>query len=618
MKKLTSLLLVALMLFSVLLTSCGQTETGFDYQNEDLTPYVTLADYLALKLQVDVGNLAATITEDEVKEYINDLLISKKAYYKTITEAGKACEMGDTVGITYKGVLVETLTLSGYTEKGTNKDGTPLTAEQIKNLKGFSGGEATSTTYLQLGSGSYIDGFEEGLVGKKIGDKGVALTLKFPKDYSNKDLQDKSVVFFVNIVNQLQLVDARELAFKDIIYVTYKAVLDEKDSMYKKDAEDAGLLKEEAATELITLSKDDQFHSALINAFKELAEGERWNKEFTFSDDRNVVIKNVPTDGEGDKTEGEGTTEGDKTEGDKTEETPAPQTEGEGTTEGDKTEGDKTEGDKTEGDSTGSVTNKDVTVTVNYTVTVHKLANVRYWTADEAESGELKFSEFCTKTGISSTTYTDYASYKKEITEGMQLEREVQIGADRRQGAFAALVEKSEVDLSSAKMKELVKAYCDEVKENIDYMTIQVQTDNNLYQQYYLYTLYYGQTSVRNYVLSSYGYKESDLDTTKKNSKLLTDAEEYVTERLVFWQYVKENNIPALTDDEYNKGYEEYKRLMDYDEEDHKDHDHEAGDMLAEMGITEEQLREALFWDKVTEYLATNHCDIHPLPVKDK
>ena len=57
---------------------------------------------------------------------------------------------------------------------------------------------------------------------------------------------------------------------------------------------------------------------------------------------------------------------------------------------------------------------------------------------------------------------------------------------------------------------------------------------------------------------------------------------------------------------------------MDYDEHEHEGHDHEAGDMLAEMGITEEQLREALFWDKVTEYLATNHCDIHPLPVKDK
>lgn len=599
MKKLTSLLLVVLMLFSVVLTSCGQTETAFDYQNEDLTAYVTLANYLANKLQVDVGMLEETVTEDEINKHINDLLISKNAIYKTITEEGTVCTMGDTVGITYKGVLVSSLKAAGYAE-----DGSGLTADQIKNLKAFQGGEASTTQKLALGSGSYIDGFEEGLDGKKIGDKNIALPLTFPDDYSNKDLKGQSVVFFVNIVNKLELVTPRDIAFKDMVYVTYKAVLDEASSQYKKEAEDAGLLKETADSLILTLSKDDQFHSALINAFNAMAAEDRLGKEFTFSDERNVVVtvNKGEVDGgaaEEEGTEGEGNTEGGT----------------EAQAEGDTTTGGSTEG--TTGGSTSDVTKEDRTVTINYTVTVHKLSNVRYWTAKEAESGDLKFSEFCTKAGISSTEYKDYAAYKKEVTENLQLEREIQIQADRRQGAFDKLVEKSEVDLSSETMKALVTAYFEEVKENIDYMTIQVQTNDAMYQQYYLYTLYYGQVTVRAYVLSSYGYTEKDLDINNKSSKLMTDAEEYVTARLVFWQYVKENKIPALTDEEYNKGYEEYKRLYQFDEADHEGHDHEAGDMLAEMGITEEQLREALFWDKVTDYLAENHCTLNRVPVKE-
>ena len=51
---------------------------------------------------------------------------------------------------------------------------------------------------LTIGSGSFIDGFEDGLIGKKIGDT-VDLNLTFPKDYSSTDLAGKEVVFTVKI-----------------------------------------------------------------------------------------------------------------------------------------------------------------------------------------------------------------------------------------------------------------------------------------------------------------------------------------------------------------------------------------------------------------------------------
>lgn len=578
MKKLTSLLLVALMLFSVLLTSCG-SETGFDYRNEDLTPYVTLAD-LAKKLQVDVGMLEALITDDDVNEEIDDLLIKADAVYKTITEAGTVCEMGDTLGITYKGVLVSSLKAAGYAE-----DGTGLTAEQIKGLTAFSGGEATTTQKLQLGSGAYIDGFEEGLVGKKIGDKNLPLALTFPKDYTNTDLQGESVVFFVNIESKLQQVDARDLAFKDIVYVTYKALLDEADEAYRKEVEEKGLLAEEAKSELLTLSKDDLFHSSILTNFNQLTAEGRFGTEFTFDAKRNIVVTvTKPAEGEGEKTEGE------------------------------EAQADEKKDDENKAED---VTKEDREVTIHYTVTVHKLCNTRYYSHVEAEAGtELKWEDFCKKLNLTATDYADYAAYKTELKEELQLARDIQIETDRRKGAFEALVQKSEVDLSSEKMQELVKAYFDEVKENIDYMEVQVQTNNTLYTNYYLYTLYYGNISVRKYVLSSYGYEEKDLDITNKSSKLLTDAEEFVTERLVFWQYVKENNI-TLTDEEYQKGYEEYKKYYQYDESDHDGHDHDASDLLGHLGITEEQLRESLLWDKVADHIATNHCELNRVPVKE-
>ena len=61
----------------------------------------------------------------------------------------------------------------------------------------FSGGTATGYD-LVIGSNSFIDGFEDGLVGYKIGDK-PNLNLTFPEDYGNAELKGAAVVFEVKI-----------------------------------------------------------------------------------------------------------------------------------------------------------------------------------------------------------------------------------------------------------------------------------------------------------------------------------------------------------------------------------------------------------------------------------
>ena len=84
-------------------------------------------------------------------------------------------------------------------KKGTVKDGDNVNISYVGKINGkeFDGGSAENQT-LTIGSGAFIDGFEDGLIGKNIGDK-VTLDLKFPKDYQNKKVAGKAVVFEVTI-----------------------------------------------------------------------------------------------------------------------------------------------------------------------------------------------------------------------------------------------------------------------------------------------------------------------------------------------------------------------------------------------------------------------------------
>ncbi|MBQ8352139.1 MAG: hypothetical protein IJY20_08895 [Clostridia bacterium] len=607
MKKLISLFLAVLLCVTAL-SSCSLFAYTFDYENEDLTPYVTLPNLAAGRLQVTLDAPPEPITEEWVDNYIDEILVERNAYYRPIDEPGIVCEMGDTLGITYKGVLVETLTLAGFTEKGTNKDGTPLTAEQIKNLKGFSGGEATSTQYLQLGSGSYIDGFEEGLVGKCVGDARIPLELTFPNDYSNRDMAGRQVVFFVSIHNKLQTVKERALAFGDAVYLTYSATLDDKDKAYEFLAEASGQLEKEEVTALVNLSKDDQFHAALIREFSKRPDDNRFGSQFTFSDDKNLVIRS---------------------------------------------------------DVDGEQINQDVTVTVHYTVTVHKLCTVRYCTHKDAERGEPELSTLKRYFGYTSpdAEFASYADFKAALTDKLTREQQIEQIEERRRTAFEALLEASTLDLSSEEMTRLLEEYVNQLSQYTGYVDMFALTSNDQFLIYdgtlngftsisgsdgkLVYSqmipgteigdsirveygslpqgsgtistivpgngiqfgepttpglsqpaVYYGQVTRESFMFNFY------LDCYNSGTKNIRHvAQEYASERLVFYQYAKEYGIAALTEAEYEAGYEAYRALYT-----------PGKDLFEEMGITEEQFRELLYWDKVIDHLIENHCEITHAP----
>lgn len=106
-----------------------------------------------------------TVTEADVDSYIQYYVLP--SYIASVDDAA---QLGDTVNIDYVGT----------------KDGVA-----------FDGGSAEGTD-LELGSGRFIDGFEDGLVGHKKGEE-VSLDLTFPEDYFNEDLAGAEVVFDVTI-----------------------------------------------------------------------------------------------------------------------------------------------------------------------------------------------------------------------------------------------------------------------------------------------------------------------------------------------------------------------------------------------------------------------------------
>ena len=79
------------------------------------------------------------------------------------------------------------------------KDGDQVTMDYLGKIDGvaFEGGAAKDANLI-LGSKSFIDNFEDQLIGLKKGDKKV-ITVRFPENYQSADLADKEATFDVEI-----------------------------------------------------------------------------------------------------------------------------------------------------------------------------------------------------------------------------------------------------------------------------------------------------------------------------------------------------------------------------------------------------------------------------------
>lgn len=126
--------------------------------------YVTLGEYKGVEVAVESPQITDEYLEDAIA-----YMLSEDAEYVPVTDRG--VQSGDKVIIDFEG----------------KQDGVA-----------FAGG--TSSGYeLLIGSGQFIDGFEDGVIGMKIGET-KDLDLKFPDPYNpNPDLSGAPVVFTVTL-----------------------------------------------------------------------------------------------------------------------------------------------------------------------------------------------------------------------------------------------------------------------------------------------------------------------------------------------------------------------------------------------------------------------------------
>lgn len=151
-----------------------ETESAEDAGPEYLSDY-TASDYVTL------GEYkGAEVNADELLQQWIDNALAADA--KMVEVTGRSVELGDIANIDYEGKM----------------DGTA-----------FEGGTAKGTD-LEIGSGSFIEGFEEGVIGMEIGET-KDLHLNFPDPYRvNPDLSGAPVVFTVT-VNSIAVRELPEL-----------------------------------------------------------------------------------------------------------------------------------------------------------------------------------------------------------------------------------------------------------------------------------------------------------------------------------------------------------------------------------------------------------------------
>lgn len=201
----------------------------------DLKDYVTLGEYKGIEIAVEEPD---EVSEEYLDTYIK-MILSYDAVATEVT--GRSVESGDIVNIDYEGKM----------------DGVA-----------FAGGTAQGAD-LTIGSGSFIDGFEDGIIGMEIGETR-DLNLNFPDPYQNNpDLAGKAVVFTVTL-NSISVSEVPELTDE------YVAALGIEDC---STAEDFRNRMFEILTEQAQASYENEKMSAALEAaeanaeFKEIPSG---------------------------------------------------------------------------------------------------------------------------------------------------------------------------------------------------------------------------------------------------------------------------------------------------------------------------------------------------------
>lgn len=165
MKKKILAVLMMLVLTGTL-AGCAKDPSEMKYLKDfDVNKYVTLGEYKGVTISLD----EPTVSDEYMQTYI-DYILQSSPVLKPITDRDTV-ETGDITVIDYEGKM-DGVAFEGGTAQGAN---------------------------LQIGSGQFIPGFEDGMIGMKVGEtKDVEVTFPDPYD-NNPDMAGKPAVFTVTV-----------------------------------------------------------------------------------------------------------------------------------------------------------------------------------------------------------------------------------------------------------------------------------------------------------------------------------------------------------------------------------------------------------------------------------
>ena len=195
-------------------------------------PEVTLGDYKGL----EVPKSETEVTDEEVEA---ELKKEQEKNSRTVTVEDRGAENGDITTIDFEGFV----------------DG-----------EAFEGGKGTDYP-LTLGSGSFIPGFEDQLVGSKAGDH-VEVKVTFPEEYQAKELAGKEAVFQCDV----KKVEAKELPELDDDFAQDASEFDTlaeykediKKNLTEKKEKEARAAKENAAVDKAIENAEMEIPDAMV------------------------------------------------------------------------------------------------------------------------------------------------------------------------------------------------------------------------------------------------------------------------------------------------------------------------------------------------------------------
>lgn len=195
---------------------------------------------------VEVTRLSTEVSDEELEQRIQSILDANPEYIE-ITD--RPAQEGDIVNIDYVGM----------------KDGVA-----------FDGGTAQGYD-LELGSGSFIDGFEDGLIGANKGDE-LSLNLTFPEQYHSEELAGQAVVFDVTVNS----IEEKKEAVLDDNFVQRMSDFSTVDEFKADTLADMEAEKEEQADQQI----DVDLVQALVDSsefdLNEAAVDEQYNSQLSY------------------------------------------------------------------------------------------------------------------------------------------------------------------------------------------------------------------------------------------------------------------------------------------------------------------------------------------------